>query len=291
MKKIIPGFLIALASGFMFFLFEPINMYATNINDFWFDFYIMIKPLALIFIIYFFLISAIYIIVYFINKIFSKKMLIYKILIIIGFAVLIAFYVQGNFLIKNLPPLDGSSIIWENYKKDSIISIIVFLVSLISVSIFAFKLEFEKFSKIFSIVTISIMVMLTTSLLSTVFTNNVFKKKERVVSSTIKNINSISNNKNLLIFLVDQVDSQAFKKVLEDDNYQTIFDDFTYYSDTMSAYPFTRDSIPFILSGISFAFSILFSIFIVIGDLNFWIILLIQKEQYNIILKKSTFIV
>ncbi len=250
MKKIIPAFLITLVSGFMFFIFEPINMYATNINDFWFDFFIMIKPTAIMFAIYFFVVLISYLLILGINRIFSKNTHIYNFLIIIGFIFLFYFYIQGNFLIAGLPPLDGTKIIWNEYKTGHVLSLLSLGVTTLLVTFAVLKFKYKKTVKALSFITFAIFIMLSTSLISTILTNDTFIHKDRNLTATIKNINNASNDKNFYIFLVDAVDSNVFNDVLQKSDNKNMFEDFTYFPDTMSGYPFTRDSIPFILSGI-----------------------------------------
>lgn len=49
---------------------------------------------------------------------------------------------------------------------------------------------------------------------------------------------------------MDAVDSKVFYDVMMNDkDFDGVLDDFTYYPDTLSVYPFTRDSIPAILTG------------------------------------------
>lgn len=48
-RRLMPAFVIWFAFCFMLFVYEPLLMYSTNKNDFWFDFGIMIFPTLLIF--------------------------------------------------------------------------------------------------------------------------------------------------------------------------------------------------------------------------------------------------
>ena len=74
-KPLTPTYILTLAFCFMFVFYEPIIIYANNIEDCWFDIYIMIGPIILLFLISFVIISLIYTIIYFVNKRFSKKYL------------------------------------------------------------------------------------------------------------------------------------------------------------------------------------------------------------------------
>ena len=67
---------------------------------------------------------------------------------------------------------------------------------------------------------------------------------------TNEKILEMSEDSNLIIFLADQIDSEAFKEVMSvHEEYEEIFEDFTFFENTMSGYAWTLRSIPFILSG------------------------------------------
>ena len=96
-------------------------MYFTNKNDFWFDFYNIIGiniALAL-------LTGAIIFGVLFLAQIIHP--IVYKVLFCIGVVCFLDFYVEGSFLAKNLPRLDGREIDWSVYTGHRILSIIVVL--------------------------------------------------------------------------------------------------------------------------------------------------------------------
>ena len=249
MKKLIPALILCFVFCFMCFFYEPIIMYANNIYDFWFDLGIMIIPVIKIFTIFLLLNCLIYIIVYYINKKFSKNLKVYNILLLIGFIVFLVTYIQGNYLIGNLPALDGSTIAWSNYKGQDIITIIIWLIIITIAVISSKKLSMEKTIKYATYITLAIFGMLLASFTTTMFSTDVFTDKDGVFY-TDDNIDIVSNNKNFYLFMLDAVDSQTFYKLLQENTeYQEMLNDFTYYPDTLSMYPFTRDSVPLMLSG------------------------------------------
>lgn len=249
MKRIIPAIILAFVISFMLFIYEPITMYANNVYDFWFDLSIIIIPVIEIFVISFIILLSIFLLTYFINKKISKKINFYNMLLIVAFIIFFASYIQGNFLIGNLPPLDGTKFEWDKYKIDNIITIIVWLVIITAYSITIIKYKTEKVINVSKYICLAVFGMISTSLISTALTaENVFIKKE-IYNVTTENIDKVSKDKNFFIFLVDAVDSRTFNKVLKESKYKNTFEDFTYYPDTLSGYAFTRDSIPFILTG------------------------------------------
>lgn len=251
LKDLIPAYILSFVTSFMLYIYEPILTYSSNIDDFWFDFKTMITPIILFFLILFVVLSILYTIVYLLNYFCSKKkkMIIYKTILILSYVVFIFIYMQGNYLIKNLPSLDGTTIEWGTYLKDNIISFVVLIVIFIVEFILLRKFKIKKTIKTNSFITIAIFLMILTSFISRLLIPGVFREKV-VANATTRNINNASSDKNFFIFLVDAVDSSAFAKVLnESPEYSDTFTDFTYYPDTISAYLFTRDSIPFIFSG------------------------------------------
>lgn len=250
LKDLIAAYILAFAFGFMLFVYEPVFMYASNMDDFWFDFSVMINPTVKIFGLFFMAKAVAITIFYFINRVFDKKILLYKVIILTGSLIFFAAYIQGNWLIKNLPPLNGSEIVWENYgKTENVIIIAAVLIAGVAIFLSAVKFGMNKTIRYTTMVSLAVFAMLSVSLISTIVSSNALKAKNGTVFS-MKNFNSISGNKNFLIFLADAVDAGEFSRVLNDNpEYKDIFEDFTYYTDAISVYPYTRDAIPLILSG------------------------------------------
>ncbi len=250
MKKLIYSYIITFALCFMLFLYEPIMMYANNINDFWFDLGIAFFPFLKLFLGIFIIGVLLLTLLYFLNSKLLKNKNIFSVLIIIEFICFLATYIQGNYLIKDLPILDGSAIAWSSFTKENIITLFVWLFIIILTIFCIKKVKLENTLKYASFLSLAVFAMLTTSLISTLMTTDALKSKDGI-NITNENLDTISNNDNFLIFLVDAIDSQTFNQILQDnEDYKKVFADFTYFPDTLSAYPFTRDSIPYILSGI-----------------------------------------
>lgn len=248
-KKLAPGYIIAFVVSFMLYIYESILTYSSNINDFWFDFGQMLPNIILYAFTMFLGLCLIYTIVYLIDTLIFKKERLYKTITVISWIMFVFIYIQGNYLIGNLPVLDKSTIDWSGYLKENIISGLVLVVLVVSEIIAIKKVQYKKVIKVNTYITIAIFAMLMVSFISILCTPNLFKDKT-VTTATNKNINNVSEDKNFFIFLVDAVDSKEFASVVkESDKYGNTFNDFTYYPDTVSGYTFTRDSIPFILSG------------------------------------------
>ncbi len=244
-KNIIPSVIIAFLTSFMIYIYEPIITYSSNVNDFWFDFKLMLPNIIMYFAIMFMVMFAIYNVIYGCSCLIKKKN-VYKGALAISFILLVVAYIQGNFLAGSLPQLDGTTIQWNSYKKETIISLLVIII-VSAIEIFGIvKFKINKTIKANCFIMSAIFVMLLASF-TTTLTNRELYREKVIAVSTSGNYNKISTNKNFLIFLVDAVDSAEFSSVVDTEE---LFKDFTYYPDTVSAYTFTRDSIPFIFSGV-----------------------------------------
>lgn len=233
--------------AFMLFIYEPIVAYSSNVNDYWFNFKTLVLNNLLIFIGVLLSFSVLSFIIYFVSKKF-KKDIVYKIYLMIVFIIFIATYIQGNYLAGSLPTLDGSPIIWSDYTKQSLISIGMWLV-LIVINIILYKKLSKEYTSIVKYVSLAVFAMLSVSLVSILLTNKEIYVEKGSYTATTDNINQISKNQNFLMLVVDMADSKTFNNVLKNMGKEELLKDFTYYPDTLSAYPFTRESIPFMLSG------------------------------------------
>ena len=248
LKNIFIPFVMSIVFAFMLFIYEPIVTYSSNITDYWFDFKLLIVNNLKIFIVILLLLLFLSFILYYICKKIKKEYL-YDIYLIVFFICLVAIYIQGNYLAGSLPSLDGSPIIWSSYKIENAISVGLWLI-VILLSIYIYKKHKNIYKKIISYTSLGIFAMLLVSLISVLLTSKDLFKSKGVLFSMNDNINNVSKGENFFVLLIDCVDSVEFNKVLKENNKEDIFDDFTYYPDTLSTYGFTRDSIPFILSGI-----------------------------------------
>lgn len=250
LKEIVPALILAFVVSFMLFICESITSFSSNTEDFWFNLKILLSNNILFMIISIVLLLVLSNIVLLFSKI-TKKKIIYGIFILLFNVAFISTYIQGNYLAGGLPTLDGSPIDWNNYTFQSIISCVLIVIVLIINVVLFIKFK-KKYMKIISYVASAIFVMLSVSLISVLVGNPQIYQTKGAYTVTNKDINKLSTNKNFLMLLVDMEDAKTFEKVLKDENKEELFKDFTYYPDTLSAYPFTRESIPYILSGIWF---------------------------------------
>ena len=166
-----------------------------------------------------------------------------------GMGYLIA-YVHGMFLVGNLPPLDGTDFSWSDYNQETVISLIVCAVIVAVFILLARLLHMQKMRKVITGISLFFTAILMVTVVTVGITNDGFQKKP--LMAVTKNAEfQMSSDQNMVIFLMDAVDSKAFRQLMDGDDpeYAETLSDFTYYPNTVGAYSFTEHSIPYILTG------------------------------------------
>ncbi len=238
-KKYSTELLLAFIFSFMMYFYEPLLLYCSNIYDFWFDIYLYFKYVVFLFLVMF---VVFFLILLLLRKIFKERLSKY-----ISYILFIFSYVQGNILVGGLAPIDGFNLIPDpnEFYIGNLLSFILFAVVIIVVNKIFKKMNIKKINKVINYSVLIIFVMLLTATVSLVFKKDFFIEKESVYA-TQNNLNSYSNNKNFIVLVVDSIDSRTFDYFVKD---KSLLNDFTYYPDTLSSYPYTRYSIPLILTG------------------------------------------
>lgn len=238
------GFLLSLTISFVWMFYAPLQLYFSNIHEFKYDFYAIIPTILLMFVVGFIVGLLVY---YVFHKLHEKAFLL---LLLIGVIVLVGSYVQGNFLIQDLPSLDGTAYDWNNHTFGMITSII-WWVLIIGLGINCF-MKWNKSQFIFLVDAMCVLLLITCSvtLLTNAISHDGFMRKRSAVV-TKENEFVYSTDDNLIILVIDAADGETFHHLLEErKEYKEILKDFTFYPDTVCAYPFTKYSIPFMLTGI-----------------------------------------
>lgn len=242
-QKILPGILISLALSFILFIYAPVELYCSNLDEFWFGFGVLIRLALGMFAVSMILMTAIYVILLMIHPV------VYRLGLAAGLILLICTYVQGNFLITNLPPLDGSTINWNDYlllRKETLLLWAVVAVIIIALLIF---LKQQWFENVLMFISGCMTLMLLVTGISVVISAPSGKGTTDLYV-TEKNEYTMSQDENFVILVLDTLDSREFSALLEEHpEYREIFADFTYYENMTAAYSCTKRAIPFLLGG------------------------------------------
>lgn len=242
-KQLLPGIVVAVAISFLVFLYAPVDLYCSNISEFWFDFGILIRASLGLFVISTVVLGLIYIILWLIHPV------LYRIGLAGGFLGLLCTYIQGNFLVKNLPPLDGTTIDWESYTVLRTEDLVLWGIGLLIVVLMFIFLKKDLLSKTVMYLSGGLTLMLLITAVSVAFTSGALQERAHYQIGG-DNEFVMSDDQNFIILVLDTVDSRTFAKLLETHpEYAEEFKDFTYFENTVGAYSCTERAVPYILSG------------------------------------------
>lgn len=237
------GISITVAMCFLYFIYAPLELYFTNKDEFWFDLSLLLTTMGAVFLIAAIFCTGVMVLLR------AKAQRLYHIAVTACAVVYIATYIQGNFLVKNLPPLDGTAIDWADYPAERIKSILVWIAVTALVLVLVKVIRMDKLQAVIKWGSLGVTAMLLITLISLCVMSKGYESKLNLTVST-KDLFEVSENQNFIILLLDAADSTTFTELLEKHpEYEDIFEDFTYYRNAMGVYSFTKHSIPFILSG------------------------------------------
>lgn len=241
--NILSGALIAFALCFTLFIYAPYELYVTNQLEFWFTAGQMLPYVLGLFAAAF---LAILLVLYIARRINEK---LYNLVSVACLVALICSWVQGSFLVWDLPPMDGKPVDWGSFPADRICSIALWVIVIAAVLVFVKKLGGSRLVKFGSYASLAIAFILAVTL-GTVFLTTELSDKSRALIATDEDMFTYSEDDNLLILVLDAVDSTAFEQSMaRDAHYSEIFSDFTYFRNTVGGYPYSQLSIPLILTG------------------------------------------
>ena len=235
--------LLSVAAGFMLFLYAPLEIYFNNKYEFWFDFYDLIPLCLLMFAVF---TGVSFLMAFIVSKINTR---LYHGFLTVYLIAFLCTYIQGNFMIGNLPHLDGSTVDWAQYSGLRIGSVALWVAVTVLVILAVKKLSLTKVADAAGTVSGLISLVLLVTLVTLGFTKQGLEHKFSMINTTYGEL-EMSTDQNLVLLVLDTVDGDIMSQVIEHHpEYKETLSDFTYYNNTMSAYPFTVYSVPYLFSG------------------------------------------
>ncbi|MGE0171396.1 MAG: hypothetical protein AB7T49_01365, partial [Oligoflexales bacterium] len=227
---------LLLASIFGFF--GPLTVYAVNHEEFKSSiFQILTYFLPIVFI----LAPLLYV---GISKIFKGRATIPTVILL---AISVLLYVEGHVLINQYKRFDGAAINWNEYLKVGLISTAVWVAVL--AGFIGFRSRIVKHA---SSVAALVALLMSSAVYVEAYSNHTRWGEEKIElpdSGFLK----FSKTKNVVIIVLDSLNSTFFQRIIDKDpSYAEKFSNFTYYRNTLSAYPETFLSIPTILTSQTF---------------------------------------
>lgn len=236
--------LVALLVSITFFLFGPVEYYMTNINEIWFS---LNSIIGLLFSVALISTAAIYLVLF----ILPDKL--QKVFACLVFSIGLGLYLQGNFLNVSYGLLNGQDIEWDNYVKYGLMNTIIWVVIIMTPLLLVKIIGREKIFKAMKIVSLFIIAIQVVTMATLFLTTSELKDKNRAdyVGVTTKDLFTFSENQNVLIYILDTFDAKYLNQLIQEDSelMDTLLADFTYYPDTLGAFPTTKGALPQILTG------------------------------------------
>ena len=237
-------FFLPLALCILLFIYAPFEIYASNIDDIDYDLYDMMKILPLCALIIF---TVLFAAMHVIDKFGWTKL---QILLCSGMLwLLLSLLIQGTFFVSGIPVLTGDEIDWSGYGHQRLLSIIIYIGVAIIVYLIERITKEEIFLSVCSVLSGILSVMMVLSILLMCFTVAHLTDRKNV-SVTGEYMLDMSSDENFVILVLDGMDAGKFEEVAKSHpEYKDFFTDFTFFRNTLGAYPLTGRSIPFIICG------------------------------------------
>lgn len=231
-----PSIIVIVTSAFCLLVYYPNELYLSNYNDMQLKY-----PVFLGFTVLSFIVTAI---VLFLLLLLQSNAVRKSILSIIT-AIIIASYVQGNFLNGAMQVMDGSRQEWS--VTDKFINLGIYCVLIVAIlCLLKFLDKKNNAVRISSYACLFISLMLAMSLVILFFSTD---KHTKYYVNSNKEF-ELSNDNNVVVFILDWYDTQVIDGILkENSNFLEPLQDFTYYDNLSSMYAYTGLELPYLLTG------------------------------------------
>lgn len=240
---VIPAIFLSFALSFMLFLYAPLELYFENKKEYWFD----IRQLFPICLLMFLVMFAVSFLVMALIRLINTKL--YYAATAVYLIVYLCTYVQGNYLVRNLPPLDGTPVPWDLYDYQRKYCIILWLAVTAAVLLLWRFARTKILMSCAKWLSAGISAVLVVTLGIVCVTNRGFDKKLLIAVSTDYEL-EMSTDRNFVILVLDSMDGGKLEQMFEEHpEYSEVLEDFTFFGNTMGVYPYTDFAVPYIVSG------------------------------------------
>ncbi|MBQ9827074.1 MAG: sulfatase-like hydrolase/transferase [Lachnospiraceae bacterium] len=223
-----------------FFIFGPLSLYLTNVKEFWFGLSDVLRAVCIC--------SAIALLILIVIA-FLLPGKVNEWFICLLFGGTLALYIQGNFVNTDYGTLDGTAIDWSQYRGTAVWNTIMWIVCLAAPFVLRFFVK-RSWKKILTWAALGlILVQVITLVTLFIMAMNDPNSKKNVTLST-KDEFTLSEEGNVVVFIVDTYDSRYFNSFIENnrDFVNETLEDFTYFSDTTCGAARTVVGVPYILT-------------------------------------------
>ncbi len=250
---------LAFSITFMIIISGVIDIFSQNIEEFAFSATDFMPSLLIIAAIIFIIISAVLL---------SLRGKAFEIAFSVFAWIGLMSFVQAYFLNLGLNSLENDGVGNTSSPKilSTVINSAIWIAAFVGILFFVMKKRKrrKKTVKLFSILlSVFLTVISSTSLIYTAVSTDAFSRKKPVADApeeeyilSNKNIAALSENGNVVVFVIDRFDISYYRDVIEDNpDYFDGLDGFTFYDNNISLYSRTFPSVAYMISGIKNDFS------------------------------------
>ena len=233
------GILAAAAACFITLVYGPLELYFTNRKDFWFAPNLIVPEVLFLFA------AALLLCILLLAAADRWAPKLYALLTGCFVWGALVCYLHSNFLSGWLPSMDGSAVDWNAYPAQRALSAAVCVAAALFVGFLGWKKWLQN-AAFFGGGALTLMLAITVTAIGIAGTS----AAGSYYVSTTQGLQTYSTDKNFVIFVVDSVDGDVFEQLVnENPEYRESLQDFTYYRDTLSAYPYTYYAVTQMLTG------------------------------------------
>lgn len=224
-------------------IFAPSTLFLNNIDEFRMH-YIYLLPTFII-------VSAIFIgLLFGVGLIIPKNLL--KAYYAFLFAVAFGMYLQMNFLNPPFRSLDGAAIDWDMFSFWGYLSAGIWCLILVA-TITGLIVYKERIAKIIKFIAVFLSAVQIVSLFTMIIMAEIGKDNYGSFAFSKEEQFSIGSDKNIVIFVIDSLQVEAMEEYFEEwPEEKEGFEDFTFFTNTVSGGAPTAEAMPVLLTGIEY---------------------------------------
>lgn len=227
---------------FIFFIYAPLEMYLSNVNEFWFNIHTIWQVLMMSFVICFIGSSVV--------GIFLKGRL-YKLYIALLLSFGICCYLQGGFINLNVGVMNGSNVQWGDFAMKIAINTAIWIAIPCIISAIVLRVNesiFDYISGISLSLSILLIMLLISSFISASKSKDLFSS-DRVRFLSADHLYDVGGDGSIIVFILDAFDSSYMDNVLDDESLIHNLDGFTLFNNYTGLYPQTEYSMASLIGG------------------------------------------
>jgi Sulfatase len=265
--KALQAFLVSCCFILLLCFFTPLDIFFSNTKEFDYLFNEIYLYLLLVSVSLIPLLTLILILIP--KSVFERVLSLFLVIIILLWA-------QGTIFYIDYGPLDGGKINWNRWATKGYVEASIWSMLIILTIIFSPYIK-KTINKICFVIILTLISAFAIEYVG----YSPLDSREVIFDESIKF--DFSSDKNVILILVDEVQSDVFDEIIsEHPEFKEKFSGFVYYPDTVAGFPYTETSVPNILTGTFYDNSVQFPMYIEKAYLGNSIPRILRERGYEV---------